>query len=555
MRAGVSPGDGPRSLQGSRRAQAGGSPIVVWALAAVAVTLATAASWRGPGLTTDSVGYLSTGVNIAQADGLIMLSDQPLTIFPPGVPLIAAAGHASGLGAEAALRITSIASFGAIVLLGARLLRRVTPHAAVRLGATALLAVSPALLGVSKMAWSEPPFIVVTIAFLMALARASDRRDLTWRDVAVLTSLCWIAFMLRYVGMALTAVAGLALLASVRPLGLRALARIAAFGLLSASAPIAWMLRNHAADGTFLGHRSPSQDSVRDVAVRTAATLGEWLVPAPALSTRTLAVIGSAGAGVVLAGLAVAVWRPAGQSSEAGTGSPDPASPTLTLTLCCALFCTVYIGYLSVASLSTSFEPTNSRYLSPAFLPAVAVAAVGATALLRLRPSAAAHRLLLAALVILLASQTGASLRDARDGAADGIGFNSLGWRRSALSEVASGIIESADHPVVYSNSPSGLWAGTRIQPVHWAPRDTGFRGVPTPRELDEFVEKVGCATGDSYLVIHLFGDRRVVSLDRIRSVVDVERVGAAPDGAVFRVSAPAPARCPDELPARVRRT
>ena len=119
------------------------------------------------------------------------------------------------------LRIVSVVSFGAMVLLGSALLRRVVDHRGVVLGGTLLLAVAAPLLTVSKMAWSEPPFIVVTLVFLLALGDLWERGTIGRRDVVRLAVLVWVAFVIRYVGISLLGVAGLAMLLAVRPLDRR----------------------------------------------------------------------------------------------------------------------------------------------------------------------------------------------------------------------------------------------------------------------------------------------------------------------------------------------
>src|SRR4029453_11048613 len=91
----------------------------------LALALALIATWKGPGLSNDSVAYLSAGVNIADSHGITTLDDRSLTVFPPGLPVIAASGETVGLGVEMTARLVSVVSFGAMVLLGNVMLRRV----------------------------------------------------------------------------------------------------------------------------------------------------------------------------------------------------------------------------------------------------------------------------------------------------------------------------------------------------------------------------------------------------------------------------------------------
>ena len=47
----------------------------------------------------------------------------------------------------------------------------------------------------------------------------------------------------------------------------------------------------------------------------------------------------------------------------------------------------------------------------------------------------------------------------------------------------AERLVGDRDGTTVYSNIPPGLWAGTGIQPILWAPRATGFRARAKSRQ------------------------------------------------------------------------
>jgi len=529
--------------------QALGSPAAAWTgrpdrlvtglLAGVAMVLAGVATAKGPGLSPDSVAYLSTGINLAGSHGLLMLDDGPLTVFAPGLPMIAALGDLIGVGAVTTLRILSIASFGAIVALGGEVLRRTVRTREIALGSTALLALSPALLGISQMAWSEPPFVALTLVFLLRLSSVWERRSLTRADTAILAGSCWVAFLLRYAGMALIAMAGITLLIVLRPLGRRALGQVAAFGALSATVPVAWMLRNLATDHTILGPRRPSPDSLADVAHGTAATVGGWILPVSGVVSARLAALGVAGTLVVTVGVAATMRAGTTHDTHGTRAGSRPA------VLCCALFVVVYSSYLMASTLTTAISLPNSRYLSPVYVPLVALAAVAAETiverLVRPRRSTVLVVLALGAFVV---GQGFTTVRDARDSAARGIGLGSTAAIDSAVAAVAGQLVERTDDAMVYSNDPSALWAATRMQPIRFAPRDRGVRDLPVTGELEGFVHEVGCHPGTTLLVVFLVGDDRVTSLSEIQKVADVERVGVAADGAVFRVTVPPSADC-----------
>jgi hypothetical protein len=500
----------------------------------LAVALALIATWKGPGLSNDSVAYLSAGVNIADSHGVTTLDDRSLTVFPPGLPVIAAIGETVGLGVEMTARLVSVVSFGAMVLLGNVMLRRVVRDRRAVIALTALLAVAPALLGVSKMAWSEPPFIVVSLIFLLVLCRVWERRALSGFDLVALSVLCWVGFLLRYVGASLIVVGAVTLLAALRPVDRRTLGRIVVFGALAVSVPILWMLRNHAADGTYLGPRAPSPDSFWDVVERTAAVIGEWVVPVRDMSTRSLALVGLAALILVAAALARIEWPRQGRAGA--------------VLVCCCIFIPIYVGWMTVSSLTTAINPTNSRFLSPVFVPLLVVAAAAAAQLIARSDRAVWRGLVGAVLAVGLAGYVAVSVRDVRDDAADGIQLNSDAVVDSDLAATAlQSVRTSPDGAVVYSNNPNALWSATSMQPIYFAPRDLGVRGRQVSGQLNAFARQLACTSDPSYLVFYLITDDRYVDLDEIRKAVDVQRVEGGDRGVLFRVSAKPGAACTAE--------
>ena len=296
--------------------------------AAVAVALDLLATARGPGLSPDSVEYLSAGVGLAEGRGLQMLNGNAWTLFPPGLPVVVASGDVVGLSAETSVRLFTAACFAVMPVLTYLLLRKLVQSPALRVGGTVLVAVSPAMLNVSSMAWSEAPFIVVTLLFALVAGGIWERGTLTLRDAAVLVVLCWLAFALRYAGVALIVAGVVAFVLCLEPKRRpRTLAHVGGFAVAAAAFPVAWMLRNHAADGNFLGPRAASPDSVVDVVRSLVKTTGGWLLPTEALplGLRGLVAVGAVGCAAVL----LFVWhRRAAEASPDASGSR--ACPTRT---------------------------------------------------------------------------------------------------------------------------------------------------------------------------------------------------------------------------------
>jgi hypothetical protein len=517
-----------------------GIPVPVWFLGAMSSLLTLTATRHGPGLSADSVVYLAAGIHLADSDGLRTVTGHELTLFPPGLSVVSAIGEWAGVPAQQAVRWLNVVGAGSVVVGGHVLLRRLPLRRGVLLGATTWLAVSPVLLGVSQMAWSELPFIVATVLALVMLGGIVERRHLSGWELSGLVSLCWLAFAFRYAGLVLVAVAVVVLVGSLWRSGHAGTLRVGLFGALACSFPVAWMMRNQAVDGTWMGPRPPSPDTVPDVAGRVALTVGQWFVPFDFVPLYAAAVIGL----LVLGGLAVAsvfVWRamPSGPSRHLVVGL-GPA----------VLFALVYLGAISVGQLSTAFDRIDSRLLSPVHVPVVLVVAVAASELadrLGTRTRGAALGTVAAAVgVAFLFAQFLSVAQQARASATTGIGYNSKAWEHSGLAAATVAVTGEGDVEVV-TNQVSGLWAATGLQPLRRAPRFAGVRDLPVEGELEDFADEVACARRPLVLAMFGDGDPRTHPVGQLRRFVALEAIADADDGQLYRIRARRP--CPSPVP------
>jgi hypothetical protein len=498
---------------------------VAWAMAAVAFVLALVATVQGPGITPDGVNYLSAGINLSEGDGLLAYNGDTLTVFPPGMPVIAAAGETIGIGAEQAIRFVNAFAFAGAVLLGSMLLRRHVRSSALVMGATVLLGVSLPLLLVAQMALSEPLFIVLCLASILVLEEVLTRdRLLPW--LAAAAGLVWLAFLFRYTGVALIASGGLTILIGLRTKGWgRALAAGVGFGVASLVVPLAWMARNHDVDGTLLGPRVDSPYSPFDVLERYLITLGGWLLPPP--TPERLQQL--AGAVFAVAAVATFVWLFRTRQRQ-----PDA--------LALVLFPIVYGGYVAAGQLATWTDPADNRLLSPVYVPLVVL---GAMALERWAVPARARlprQALVAATVVLLAYVGVVGLRTAAetaDAALNGKAFADQSFQDSEVFVAAADLPADAD---VYSNVADGMWTVLRREPLRAVPT---VRPVSNPDDVQpvdpEFLATVACA--ESYLVWseHPLAERTYLATpDELAEVLELEVVSETADGTVYRMTDPA---------------
>src|SRR3984893_6097783 len=405
-----------------------------WPTVLIALTIAGALVWlgtrQGVGASADSAVYVSGARNIADGDGFLSFSLQPITTFPPGFSTTPAAGERLGIDAAEGARALDVVAFAALVLLTFVLARRHVRSAWLCVWAAAAVAFSPALLGVYTYAWSEPVFNVLVLATLLIVEPLMARRG---RDLALLflaAVVAGVAFSYRYAGITVLALPAMVILASAWRNGFRALlGRALAYIGLALIVPALVVARNLSEGAGALGNRQPSDETLGEVAQDTIHTFGEWALRS---EFPRLGYVALASAGVIMTiGLGIAARQGIrGRSTEGA-----PLLPLVT-------FVIAYLVYITVSELTTSIDRIGSRLLSPIFAPSVVIGAIALQEVLGANRSDR-HRLLRwataglsATLVLWLGASLRSSVATARKSAAMGQGYTSTSWRTSELATV-----------------------------------------------------------------------------------------------------------------------
>lgn len=518
------------SRLGWSRTEINWSLTVLLAIVPVLATLVS--TLKGPGLSPDSVTYLSAGLNLADGDGLISFSGETVTVFPPGLPLLIAMGDLVGVGASWTVRLLNAGSFAAIVFLSAVLLHRHVVDRRLAQVATLFVSVSVAVLGVAKMAWTEPLFVVLTLLFLLGLEGAlADHNRTRW--VAGCSVLVWVSFLVRYAGISLIAIGGATLLLGLWRLGPLVAGRFAfAFAALSAIGPVAWMLRNHVAAGTLMGPRSPSEDTLAGIAGRIALTVGGWLVPV-SIPGELLAVLGVGFLVALIGGSSFVLWT--SQRTEGGR--------LVVSLLPVVVFGFVYVVYLIAAQLTTAFDQVNSRLLIPIFVPLVVVVCVVLEQLLN-AVSTKLRRVAVSVLMLAVVLQGVSFVNGAVSGSTTGVGYASSEWKESELVAVTGRLPTSA---VIYSSTPDGIWAVTRREPVMLSPRLNSYRSSRLVDEIPPaFLRDAACS--EAYLA--WFDDARTYlrTPEQLSEIATLEPLARTSDGTLYRLGSKDGADCSDTV-------
>jgi hypothetical protein len=526
--------------QGARARLRGDAPTVV----ALAVALFAGASMLFAtrsvvGLNPDSASYLSTAFNLVHGRGLTTFSNQPLTLFGPGFPVVVAGLIKLGLGPVQAARTFNALAFVTCVWLSFLLLRRHVTGRWTATVVTVVVAISAILLQVSAMAWSEPGFIALSLVFILVLEDVI-RRGGAPRLVVLAALLASIAFLFRYAGLALVPIGVVSLLSIRRERDWRTTLRSTlSFAVMSLVIPVVWVLRNHAADGTILGPRNPASATIWFTLKGLGNWTGQWLLPVPYwpynptfhFTPGLLDLVGFLvlGAALFELGRQLSPWRRV-TTQRIQSESSYSLVPVLS-------FVTLYAVYLVVSELSTALDPISARLYSPMAVPLIVLATVAlshvlGTGVVRRRSVRWAVGVVVA---LVLANQFYVWQSNVRHFDLNGFAeFGESYWTTSQLSKVTEDLPTSVD---LYTNSPYGLWLNTFRPVVLASPPRTAWQSTvifPVPRE---FVTSAACHSSDLAWFTH--ATPFYYTPAQLARYVRVTVVEQASDGTLYRLSAP----------------
>lgn len=211
----------------------------------------------GPGISPDSIVYLSTARNILAGNGFFT-EDRPMTHYPPAYPLLLAASRLAGSDALQSARWLHAVLFAInAVLIGILAYVSARKNLIAAISAVILFLSHESMLDIHTMAWSEPLFITFSLAAVIVLVfYLSKPRFMMLIATGIFLGL---ALSTRYVGITLLPpmMLGIFLFAD-RPR--KAKIQDSLILLLTGAAPLmAWLIRNFivadtAANRKFLFH-------------------------------------------------------------------------------------------------------------------------------------------------------------------------------------------------------------------------------------------------------------------------------------------------------------
>ncbi len=321
----------------------------------------------GIGISPDSVSYSSAALNIRQHFSFTDFNGLPLVNFPVGYPVfLAAFSYISGLtplsvapAVNGAL-LSLVILFTSIILSGYKKSSRFY-----KLVFLSILAVSPALLEVYSMLWSETLFIFLSVLFCYCAYRYLVGHNYTTLLAMALVSA--LAFVTRYAGISLVLTGCILIFFDGELPILKKIKHLLVFGLAGISLATVNLLHNHLATESLAGVREKALRSFSDNILQAGDVVAGWL---PFLKNLP-------GGGVVffplvlIAALCILCFRILQQQYY-----------HTYETILSAFFVSYILFILTVASISR-FEDLSNRLLSPVYIPLLLIASSWIPVMLR----------------------------------------------------------------------------------------------------------------------------------------------------------------------------
>lgn len=307
----------------------------------------------GIGISPDSVAYISTARNFANGEGFALFDGNPLVAFPLFYPFfLASVMGITQVDILDCAPLLNATMFGIVIFLSGILMSRFTAQSRIyKVVLLSVISLSPALIEIYSMLWSETLFILLSLLFFLSMRSYLAKPNLAY--LMLTAAVVAVAFDTRFVGITLVAT-GFVLIAFNRASSWRTrLLHTAVFSIASCSLVVANLIRNAMNSQHLTGPRQKGITPLSDNVAYSARIFSEWssLKGVNYLLEIALCV----GVMLFFAWLLYLNWRKEGKYQ--------------TYENVVLVFFIIYVSFIIVTSTISRYEQINNRLLSPAFLP------------------------------------------------------------------------------------------------------------------------------------------------------------------------------------------
>ena len=231
----------------------------------------------GIGLSPDSIVYLSTAQNIHDHGLINDYTNQPMMDFPAFYPIfLSGLIFLTGKSVVAFGPILDGVLFGAVIWLCGWMMDRFSrPSRWYKWTVLLFILLSPCLLEVYSMIWSETLFLLLSELFMIGCHHYFQRHSIT--TLLLLAVIAGLSCVTRYAGVSIIAMGGLLMLCDGRLPWVPKIGRILLFGVVAILFPALNLYRNWHVTNTLTGYREKAIRSLGANLHDFGIVLCDWL--------------------------------------------------------------------------------------------------------------------------------------------------------------------------------------------------------------------------------------------------------------------------------------
>jgi 4-amino-4-deoxy-L-arabinose transferase-like glycosyltransferase len=434
--------------------------LILIVLALMGFLFQAFATQRGIGLSIDSAAYIWAARNLDRGLGLVWDDGHggftPMILWPPLYPSALAAIGLCGVDPlDGARWLNGVLFAGSIFLAGAALYAYSGRKPLLAGFGAALVLVSPLMIQLHAMAWSEPLCLFFGFLSLYLLARYLDDSSRPYLLASAVAA--GLAFLTRYPGAAFIWAALLGLCFLSRTRWVRRISDAILFGLISCLPVLLWLARNVRAGGSSTGRAFNFHPMTGKQVASFLYAVARWVIPDPAPGATLLHnPIRAANLLLVAAGLALACFL-AFRRKNMRVPQGDAAGRLRFLPHLLIAYVVFYGAVLAMTFLFLDAQTeVDSRILSPLCVASILLGLCAANWLL----PAVKNRRALATLAVLFCAAFGlfyliSAWRWAGRAGRQGEGFRDRAWQTSGI---IGELRKLPPETIIYSNNYCAIY-------------------------------------------------------------------------------------------------
>lgn len=231
----------------------------------------------GIGISPDSVSYLSTARSLSSGHGFIEFDQMPFIDFPVLYPIFLASIHfVTRIDPLQFAPVMNGLLFGLLIYLSGAMMNRFSAVSKwYKWIMLSCMVLSPCLLEVYPMMWSETIFLLFTLLYIITLTHYFQTHEL--KALLIASSITALACVTRYAGITMIGTGCMLIIFDFYFVPGRKLKHLLIFGLISSSLLVVNLIRNRLAAGFLTGQRQKGVTPLFDNISYYGSVICDWL--------------------------------------------------------------------------------------------------------------------------------------------------------------------------------------------------------------------------------------------------------------------------------------